>query len=118
LGSQRRPRVQDLAPNTLDAYAQQYRKHIKPRWGHVQLKQISGIEIQRFEADLRSKLAASSVTIILTVLSDMLADAVFNDLIGTSPMPPKRQRRRKRSQHQLRPRRPGLVTSLENLEAI
>jgi integrase len=46
--------AQDLAPATLESYAQQHRNHIAPRWGSTPVGQISSLEVVGFERDLRA----------------------------------------------------------------
>jgi hypothetical protein len=40
--------AQDLAPATFEAYAQQYRRHVRPRFGHRSLAEITGLELSDF----------------------------------------------------------------------
>jgi integrase len=105
--------AQDLAPATLDAYAQQYRKHIGPRWGSAPLYAISPLDVAAFEKQLRTHLAASSTAVVMAVLRDLLDDAVRERLIAFSPARAHRRRR-------LGPddRREGVVVDLRTVEHI
>jgi integrase len=86
--------AQDLAPNTLDNYAQQYRRHIKPRWGEIRLADIAALDVQRFEKELRARLASASVVVIMSVSNRMMNDAAFERVIGFSPIAPGKRGRR------------------------
>lgn len=88
--------VQDLAPATLEAYAQQYRCHIAPRFADVPIGQVTGLDLAGFARELRGRgLASSSVTVILSVLRDMLADAAAEGVIAVAPVMPGRGRSRR-----------------------
>jgi site-specific recombinase XerC len=83
---QRWSSAQDLAPATLENCAQQYRRHVHPRFGHRALAEITGLDLSEFARDLREAgLAASSVTVVLSVMRDLLADAVSEGLIPSAP---------------------------------
>jgi hypothetical protein len=84
--------VQDLAPSTLEAYAQQYRCHIAPRFAGVPIGQVTGLDLAGFAA----RLASSSVTVAMSVLRDMLADAAAEGVISVAPVMPGRGRSRQR----------------------
>jgi len=61
--------AQDLAPATLENYAQQYRRHVHPRFGRRALAEITGLELSDFARRLReSGLAPSSVTVVVSVI--------------------------------------------------
>jgi integrase len=100
--------AQDWRPNTHEAYAQQWRRHIGPRWGHTALADIKPIKVQRWLKELREQYAASTVTIIISAMTGALEDAVYNKLIDSSPMPPKGRRGRK-APASVKPKRPGVV---------
>ena len=58
--------AQDLAPSTPESYAQQYRRHLRPRWGVTPVGRISSLQVAQFEKDLRERgLASSSVTVVI-----------------------------------------------------
>lgn len=45
-----------LRPNSLVAYEQNYRLHIKPRWGHIPMGPVVPIEIQEYRTEMRKTL--------------------------------------------------------------
>lgn len=107
--------AQDLASSTLESYAQQYRHYLRPLWGSTPVGRISSLQVARFEKDLREcGLTSSSVTVVMTVLRDLLVDAAAEHLI---PAPPafRTGRRRRRTPDD---RRPGMVIDLPMLQAI
>jgi len=104
--------VQDLAPATLEAYVQQYRHHIAPRFGDVPVGQVTGLDLAGFSRDLRGRgLAPSSVTVVMSVLRDLLGDAAAEGVIAAAPKMPGRGRTR----HAPVSVRPGRVLDLETL---
>jgi integrase len=107
--------AQDLAPATLETYAQQYRRHVHPRFGHRALAEITGLELSDFARRLREAgLAPSSVTVVLSVIRNLLADAVSEGLIPTAP--PLRLRHRRTGADT--PVRPGIVVGVETVLAV
>jgi integrase len=103
---------QDLAPATLEAYAQQYRRYIAPRFAAVPIGQVTGLDLVGFARELRSgRLAASSVTVVLSVLRDLLADAAAEGVIPLAPAMPSAGRRR----HAGSKARAGLAIDLETV---
>jgi integrase len=107
--------AQDFRPNTELAYSQQWRVHIEPRWGKVALRQIRGIDIEKWVKELHGILAASTVNLITSAMRGALESAVFNELIPRSPMPPRKRGRR--GAVRALPRR-GVVIPLGEIEAI
>ena len=104
--------VQDLAPATLEAYAQQYRHHIAPRFAEVPIGQVTGLDLAGFSRALREQgLSRSSVTVVMSVLRDMLGDAAAEGLIPAAPKMPGRGRTR----HAPVSVRPGRVLELETV---
>ena len=104
--------VQDLAPATLEAYAQQYRHHIAPRFADVPVGQVTGLDLAGFSRDLRGRgLSPSSVTVIMSVMRDLLGDAAAEGVIPAPPIMPGRGRTR----HAPVSVRPGRVLELETL---
>ena len=83
--------AQDLAPATLEAYAQQYRHHIAPRFADLPIGQVTGLDLAGFSRDLRGRgLSRSSMTVIMSVLRDLLGDAAAESLIPAAPKMPAR----------------------------
>lgn len=110
--------AQEFRPNTRESYAQQWRKHIDPKWGGSPLGAIRGIDMQKWTNELRASLAASTVTVILAPLRLAFADAVFNNLIARSPMPPAKKHSRARAVPEGRHKREGVVVPLDQVEQI
>ena len=72
----------DLAPSTLEAYAQQCRRHVGPRFAAARLDEVTALELSRFARSLREQgLAPSSVAVAMTVIRDLLVDAATEELI-------------------------------------
>lgn len=109
--------AQEWKPNTGEAYAQQWRRHIEPRWGKVPMAQIQPVKVQEWLKGLRQQYAASTVTIIAAAMGGALEDAVYNRLIDSSPMPPKGRRGRK-APAAAKPPRAGVVIRRDELEEI
>lgn len=109
--------AQDFKPGTAKAYGQQWRKHIKPRWGATPLASIRGIRIEEWLKSLRDEqgLSASTLNIITSAMRGCLDSAVFNEMIRRSPMPPKGRGARKDAEADARP---GVVIPLPAIEAI
>lgn len=109
--------AQDLRDNTVQAYRQQWNRHIEPRWGATPLEAIRGIDMQAWLKGLREGgLSASTLNIITSALSGCLESAAWNRMIGSSPMPPKQARKRKSAA--TKPPREGVVIPLPVLEQI
>ena len=88
--------AQDLAPATLENYAQQYRRHIAPRFAAVAIGQITALDLAGFARGLRGRgLAPSSVSVVMSVLRDLLADAAADGIIPAAPAMPGRGRNRR-----------------------
>jgi integrase len=110
--------VQDFKPGTAKAYGQQWRKHIEPRWGSTPLAAIRGIKIEEWLKALRDEtgLSASTLNIITSALRGCLESAVFNEMIGRSPMPPKGKAGKRKAVDA--EARPGIVVPLPAIEQI
>jgi hypothetical protein len=60
---------QDLAPATLETYAQQYRRHVHPCFGDRAFAEITALDLAGFARRLRAQgLAPSTVTMVLSVI--------------------------------------------------
>ena len=102
----------DLAPSTLKAYAQQYRRHVGPRFGRVRLREVTALGASQFARSLRKQgLAPSSVAVAMSVIRDLLVDAVAEGLIAAAPSARVRQRRA----GQGRPVRVGVAVDLRTV---
>lgn len=107
--------AQDLAPATLENYAQQYRRHVHPRFGQRALAEITGLDLSEFARHLREVgLAPSSVTVVLAVMRDLLADAAAEGVIPAAP--PMRLRHRRTGAGT--PVRPGVAGGVETVLAV
>jgi integrase len=73
----------DLAPKTRERYDGIIRKHIRPRWGTVQLASVTHAEVQRWLTGL--DLAPASVRKTHRVLSMVLAYAVKDGRLAANP---------------------------------
>ena len=105
----------DLAPSTLEAYAQQYRRHVGPRFGRVRLDEVTALGLSQFARRLREQgLAPSSVALAMSVIHDLLVDAAAEGLIAAAPAARVRQRRA----GQGRPLRVGVAVGLRTVLAV
>src|SRR6185437_13805938 len=105
----------DLAPSTLDSYAQQYRRHVGPRFARVGLGEVSALDLSQFARGLREQgMASSSVAVEMSVIRDLLADAAVEGLIPV--VPASRVRRRRAGQGQ--PVRVGVAVDLGTVAAV
>ena len=78
--------AQDLAPATLETYAQQYRRYVPPCFVERTLAEITGLDLVGFARGLRGHgLAPSRVTVVLSVIRDLLVDAAAEGLIPVAP---------------------------------
>ncbi len=72
-------------PARMAAYRSHLRNHILPAFGHRQLTQINRHQIKVFVKDLKPRLADSSITSIIALLSMLLREAVADRRIGHNP---------------------------------
>lgn len=110
--------AQDFKPGTAKAYGQQWRKHVRPRWGTTPIAAIRGIDIETWLKSLREDtgLSASTLNIIASAMRGCLESAAFNEMIRRSPMPPKGQSGKRRGAEA--EARPGVVVPLPAVEQI
>jgi integrase len=73
----------DLAPKTRDRYAGIIREHIRPRWGALQLSEVTHGEVQRWLS--RLQVAPATVKKVHRVLSMILAYAVKDGRLAVNP---------------------------------
>jgi integrase len=106
--------AQDLAESTFDYYDSAYRNHLEPRWGSVSLRDIDPLDVAAFEKDLRGRRSTSTADGIMVLLRMLMADAVYDGRIGSSPVQPKRRRGKVVASTA----RKGVATTLEAVEAI
>ena len=71
--------------NTWAKYRSHLRNHILPEFGEADLAEVKRMRVKRWVTRLRRHLAHSTVTNIVTLLSMIMAEAVEEDLIDTSP---------------------------------
>src|SRR2546421_3578129 len=72
-------------PAKMAAYRSHLRNHILPRFGQVPLTQLNRHAIKVFVKDLKTQLADSSVTSIVSLLSMLMREAVADRRIGHNP---------------------------------
>jgi integrase len=107
--------AQDLAPATLESYAQQYRRHVHPYFGERALAEITGLDLAAFARHLRAQgLAPSTVTVVLSVIRDLLVDAAAEGLIPVAPAVRLRLRRNGAGA----PVRPGIAVGAEEVLSV
>lgn len=108
--------AQDLAPRTAERYAGYYRNHIAPAFGPKALRDIDGLAVDLFQKELGKRRAPNTVVGIMLVLRMLMADAVHDRRIASSPVRPRR-RRGKRTAPDVRTRK-GIAIELEAVQAI
>ena len=108
--------TQDLAPASLETYAQQYRRHVHPCFGERAMAEITGLDLADFARRRRAQgLAPSTVTVVLSVIrDDLLVDAAAEKLIPVAPAVRLRLRRNGAGV----PVRPGIAVGAEALMAL
>lgn len=74
----------DLSPTTRNRYEGIIARHIRPRWGNVQLASVTHAEVQRWLTHL--DLAPASVRKVHRVLSMVLAYAVKDGRLAVNPV--------------------------------
>jgi len=72
-------------PARMAAYRSHLRNHILPRFGPAPLTQINRHQIKVFVKELKTRLADSSVTSIMALLSMLMREAVADRRIGHNP---------------------------------
>src|SRR5437763_1728440 len=72
-------------PARMAAYRSHLRNHVLPRFGQTQLTQINRHQIKLFAKDLKTRLADSSVTSIIALLSMLMREAIADRRIGHNP---------------------------------
>ena len=80
------------SPSTLRQTVSAIERHLRPRWGQVQLRRVTPVDIDRFYAELRRRggqggrpLAGATVTRIHSILRASLEQAVRWGLLGHNP---------------------------------
>ncbi|HEU5470653.1 MAG TPA: hypothetical protein VFV67_08365 [Actinophytocola sp.] len=86
----------DVETRTEENYRRCLRLHILPRWGQLELGEITASAVAEWLKQLRQRYAASTVVTLRTVLSMILDDAVDERLIPANPVRHRRRRGRRR----------------------
>jgi integrase len=74
-----------LKETTLSGYRQWLDKHVLPKWGKYQLKEIGHAEVQAWVSDLASRLSPSTVRQIYLVLNGLMKYAIRDGRLGRNP---------------------------------
>lgn len=106
--------AQDLAVSTTDYYNSHHRVHLSPRFGTTPLRAIDPLAVAAFEKDLRARRSTSTADGVMVLLRMLMADAVYEGRIATSPVQPKRRRGKRKASTARR----GVAVTLETVEAI
>jgi hypothetical protein len=79
--------VLDVDERTEDNYRSLYRCHIAPKWGGRGIGDISSSEVESWLKEVRrSGYAVATVLGVRQLLSQMLADAADDRVIGVNPV--------------------------------
>jgi integrase len=77
-----------LSINTLDTYKSVWNVHVNPRLGHLQLRQITPLTLERFAAELADDgVGAATIRKAMSMLQGMLGRAVAWNRLRTNPAP-------------------------------
>ncbi len=88
----------DVEPATESQYRCVTRNHLVPRWGSVNLSDISGSAVRAWSKQLRARgYAHNTVILVHKILTMMLADAADERLIPANPIRPQRRGKRRRT---------------------
>jgi len=74
-----------IKPTTRSGYEYSLNRHVLPRWGHVQLADVTYTDLQQWVTELAEALAGSTVRQIYHVMSSMLTLAVRDRRIPRNP---------------------------------
>lgn len=91
-----------------------YRTHLKPRWGHVALKDIDALDVAAFEKELRGKVSRKYASSIMELLRMLMEDAQFARLIEFTPV----RAQSRRGQREPSQARVGRVTDIPTVMAV
>jgi integrase len=94
----------ERAPTTLERYRLQYKKHLKPRLGHVKVQAIRAEHVSRWLADLRRS-GLTDVASLYRLMSVLLNDAATRGLIVETPCKRLSKTERPRQRSSAPPRR-------------
>ncbi|MBL1102046.1 tyrosine-type recombinase/integrase [Streptomyces coffeae] len=83
----------DVGDNTEATYRSLLTQHILPRWGTTPIGQITPADVQVWLKRLRTTYAASTITSLRKLFAMLMADAVDNRLLATSPVRPRKRGR-------------------------
>jgi integrase-like protein len=79
--------IPNLATNTQDTYIQVYAKHLEPRVGHRQLRELTPKRLAALRAELgRASVGDPTVLKALTMLSSVLSHAVTEEELERNPL--------------------------------
>jgi integrase len=104
--------AQDIAERTVDDYAGAWRNHLQQRFGHLPLRDISGLDVDAWYKELLGRRSTRTANGARKLLKLMLEDAVVDRRILVCPIRPL-SRRRGQSIANQSPPRPGMVVQLE-----
>lgn len=77
----------NLSRNTLKSYANVWNRHLLPRVGHLQLRQITPAVIDRLRADLeRDKVGAPTIRRAMAILQGIFSKAIVWDRVKINPV--------------------------------
>lgn len=105
----------DVSDNARANRIAQYRTHIKPRWGDTALLDVDPFDVLVFEKEKRAALSKSYADGIMELLRMLMDDAVWANLLRTSPVRPARRRGKKKEPSTARE---GRVVDLETILTI
>jgi len=111
--------VQDYSPDSLASTKSVYKCHLQPWRGDRPIAEISLIDVQGLKKEKAAAYSESLVGHIMSVLRMLMEDAVADQRLQFSPMPPARRRRgSKRQEVKGRVRRAGVALEFKTVLAL
>lgn len=112
--------AQNYSRETGEQLASIYRTHLQPWRGAKPIREMTMMDVTRFEKEKRSSgLSKNTCDNIMTLLRMLMEDAFDDQRIAVCPIQRRRQRRgTKNPEAEGRPRRPGAAISLRTFLAI
>ncbi|MDP4181937.1 MAG: site-specific integrase [Bacillota bacterium] len=74
-----------LKPKTYEVYETQSKHHLWPELGHITLKDLNALQIQKYINEKSKRLSAATVRKQFNILNSSLEKALANDMISKNP---------------------------------
>lgn len=110
--------AQEYAPGSVITLSGLYRNHLRPWKGDRPIREIRLLDVDNLRKALQTRLGASAVTNVMSLLKMLMEDAVLDGRIGSSPVVSRRRRGRKHKVTQAKATQRGTAIDLRKLLAI